>query len=49
MVCKKCGNTQDLPYNKNLFDYQNSLEKSKNVIIDRLDVIAAIEGCEYCK
>lgn len=49
MVCKKCGNTQDLPYNKNLFDYQTSLEKSKNVVIDRLDVIAAVESCEYCK
>lgn len=49
MVCKQCGHITDLDYDKSLFDYQNSLEKSRGVIIDRLDVIASIENCTYCK
>jgi len=49
MICKNCGNVRDMDYNENLFDYQNKLEKTEGVVIDRLDIIASIESCSLCK
>jgi Fur family peroxide stress response transcriptional regulator len=49
LVCKNCGCIEDLDYDENLFNFQNSLEKNKNIVIDRLDVIASIESCNFCK
>lgn len=49
MICKNCGSVKDMDYNENLFDYQNKLEKSEGVVIDRLDIIASIESCSLCK
>jgi len=49
MVCKKCGSVEDMDYDENLFNYQNKLEKSKGISIDRLDVIASVEECSFCK
>ncbi len=49
LVCKNCGCVEDLDYDENLFNFQNSLEKNKNIVIDRLDVIASIESCSFCK
>jgi Fur family peroxide stress response transcriptional regulator len=49
IVCKSCGCIEDLDYDENLFNFQNSLEQSKGVVIDRLDVIASVESCTFCK
>jgi Fur family peroxide stress response transcriptional regulator len=49
LVCKNCGCVEDLDYDENLFNFQTSLEKSKNVVIDRLDVVASVESCRFCK
>jgi len=49
LVCKSCNCIEDLDYDENLLNFQNILEKSKDVIIDRLDVIASVESCSSCK
>ncbi|WP_458700797.1 Fur family transcriptional regulator [Sulfurospirillum sp. 1307] len=49
IVCSGCGHVEDLDYDKNLFDYQVKLEKSKNIQLDRLDVIASTSECRFCK
>jgi len=49
MVCNKCGSVEDMDYDENLFNYQNKLEKSKGVTINRLDVIASVDSCSFCK
>ena len=49
LVCKNCGCIEDLDYDENLFNFQNSLEKNRNIVIDRLDVIASLESCSFCK
>ena len=49
LACKSCGRIEDLDYDENLFNFQTNLEDSKNVIIDRLDVIASVESCSFCK
>ncbi len=49
VVCKTCGSIEDLNYDEDLFIYQNSLEKSRGIMIDRLDIIASVESCSVCK
>ena len=49
LVCKNCGGIEDLDYDENIFNFQKNLEYSKGVIIDRLDVIASVESCSFCK
>lgn len=49
LACKNCGGIEDLDYDENLFNFQKNLEDSKGVIIDRLDVIASVESCSFCK
>ncbi len=49
LVCKSCGYIEDLDYDENLFKFQKSIEDSKGVIIDRLDVVASVESCKFCK
>ncbi len=49
LVCKSCRHIEDLDYDENLLNFQNILEKSKGVVIDRLDVIASVERCNFCK
>jgi len=49
LVCKNCNNVEDLDYDENLMNFQNILEQSKGVVIDRLDVIASVECCSFCK
>ena len=48
LVCKCCGCIEDLDYDENLFKFQKTIEDAKGVIIDRLDVIASVESCNYC-
>ena len=49
IICKNCGRIEDLDYDKNLLNFQNVLEKDREVIIDRLDVVALVERCSVCK
>ena len=49
MVCKNCGKVVDMDYDENLFSYQDKLEKKQGVTIDRLDVIASVESCSFCR
>ena len=49
LVCKSCGCVEDLDYDENLFNFQNLLEKNRGVVIDRLDVVASVESCSFCK
>ncbi|WP_024954994.1 Fur family transcriptional regulator [Sulfurospirillum arcachonense] len=49
IVCKSCSYIEDMDYDENLFKYQNNLEKSKNIVLDRLDVIATVDNCKMCK
>jgi Fur family peroxide stress response transcriptional regulator len=49
LACKNCSCIEDLDYDENLLNFQNILEKSKGVVIDRLDVIASVESCSFCK
>ena len=49
LVCKSCGCVEDLDYDENLLNFQNILENSRDVMIDRLDVIASVERCSFCK
>ena len=49
MICKNCGSVEDMDYDENLFNYQAKLENSHGISIDRLDVIASIENCSFCK
>jgi len=49
LACKNCGCVEDLDYDENLLNFQNVLEKNRGVTIDRLDVIASVESCGFCK
>jgi len=49
LACKNCGCIEDLDYDENLLNFQNILEQSKRVVIDRLDVVASVENCSFCK
>ena len=49
LVCQQCGNIEDSDYDQNLFHYQEILEKSKGVSIDRLDIVASVAKCSHCK
>lgn len=49
LICQQCGAIQDADYDQNLFDYQVTLEASKKVKIARMDVIATVEECTFCK
>ncbi len=49
LVCKSCGCIEDLDYDENLMNFQNTLENSRGIVIDRLDVIASVESCSFCK
>lgn len=49
IICTNCGHVEDLDYDEHLFDYQTQLEKDKNIVIDRLDVVASTSSCIYCK
>ena len=49
IICTNCGHVEDLDYDEHLFDYQTQLEKDKNIVIDRLDVVASINSCINCK
>ncbi|MFV0481704.1 MAG: Fur family transcriptional regulator [Campylobacteraceae bacterium] len=49
VVCTKCNHVEDLEYSADLYDYQVKLEKQKGWEVNRLDVIATINGCSHCK
>ncbi len=49
LVCKKCGSIEDADYDKDLFEYQNAIEKNRGVKIDRMDIIASVEMCKLCQ
>lgn len=49
VVCTECGNVEDMEYSVDLYDYQTKLEKEKDWKINRIDVIATINGCKNCK
>ncbi len=48
VVCKACGNIQDVLYDKEWLLYQKQLESSiKNQILS-MDVVAYVKTCEKC-
>ena len=49
VICTTCGSVEDIDYSSDLYDYQTKIEKDKNWIIDRMDVIATIKSCKNCK
>lgn len=49
LICHQCGAIEDVDYDESLFTYQSALEQIKRVKIDRMDVIASVESCEFCK
>lgn len=49
IVCTKCGGVEDMEYSTDLYDYQIKLEKEKSWKINRMDVIATIDGCQKCR
>jgi Fur family peroxide stress response transcriptional regulator len=49
LICQRCGAIEDVDYDKSLFEYQTTLEHMKSVKIDRMDVIASVESCEFCR
>lgn len=48
VVCKTCGKVQDMPYSKELENYQIHLEKSLGNLISHLDLVASVEKCHQC-
>ncbi len=49
LVCQNCGVIQDIDYDDALVAYQHSLETHKGIKVGRLDLIATIESCSFCK
>lgn len=49
IVCKNCHSIEDMDYNEYLFDYQEKLEKSRDIKIEKLEVIATVNSCKFCK
>ena len=44
-----CGMIQDVDFDESLIAYQRILEEKKSVKIEKVDLIARIASCEYCK
>ena len=40
---------QDVAYDETLISYQKELEKREKVKIGKVDLIATVESCRYCK
>ena len=49
VVCSSCGAIEDSDYDQNLFDYQAALEEKQKIHILRMDVIASVSHCRFCK
>jgi Fur family peroxide stress response transcriptional regulator len=49
LVCEACGMIQDVDFDESLIAYQRILEEKKSVKIEKVDLIARIASCEYCK
>jgi Fur family peroxide stress response transcriptional regulator len=49
LVCEHCGMIQDVAYDETLISYQKELEKREKVKIGKVDLIATVESCRYCK
>lgn len=49
VICKNCGDIQDLPYCDTIKSYQKSLENDKGFELSSLKVAAYILNCEKCK
>lgn len=49
LLCQRCNSLQDIDYTTDLMDFQGKLEESKDIIIERLDLIVTIDGCYKCK
>lgn len=48
VVCKKCGQVEDVLYDEKLKFYKNSLEENIQNTISSLDVVAYVDGCSKC-
>ena len=49
LLCKECHSISDMDYDEDLFDYQVKLEKNQSIRIERLDIIASMKDCKFCR
>jgi Fur family peroxide stress response transcriptional regulator len=49
LVCAQCGIIQDIDYDDGLMAYQKSLEEKKGIKIGKVDFIATIDSCSFCR
>ena len=49
LVCATCGIIQDIDYDDGLMAYQKSLEEKKGIKIGKVDFIATIDSCSFCR
>lgn len=49
LVCGKCGMIQDVDFDESLMGYQRNLEAKKSIKIEKVDFVATIASCEFCR
>lgn len=48
LVCSNCGKIDDMPCDLAFDDYKKDIEDKTGKNIKRVDVLAVVEGCEFC-
>lgn len=50
VVCEKCGKVNDVAYSEiSLDDCKERLEKKLGNIVERMNVLATVKDCKYCR
>ncbi len=50
VVCEKCGRVKDVSYeDAKLDEYRQNLERKLGNIVERLNIVASVKDCEFCR